>query len=237
MMLMTKNKLFSAVVFDMDGVVIDTRKPIEAFWHTVAGEHNIVISTETMERQIHGCPARQTVYALFPDLSLEEKEALFERCEHFETTMEYIAMAGIKDLFASLKKHHIPVALVTSSLPPKVSNVVKQLRLEGTFDTIVTSDLVEKGKPDPACYRLAAKKLQVKPEDCIVFEDAVSGVRAAAGANMFTIGVGGAYQAPMLIEAGAGEVIMDFKNVRVKPQAGNVVLEISPALSLAIANS
>lgn len=229
---MIATNIFSAVVFDMDGVVIDTRKPIEAFWHTIAAEHNLQITTEMMERQIHGCPARQTVSVLFPELSSKEKEELFERCEHFETTMDYRTMSGIKGFFEDLKKNAIPIALVTSSLPPKVANVIKQLQLEGIFDTIVTSDLVEKGKPDPACYLLAAKKLQLLPEQCIVFEDAVSGVKASTGAEMFTIGVGGVYQAPLLKEAGAKEVILNFDTVRIQPKGSHRYLTISPSLSV-----
>lgn len=228
-----KNKeSYSAVIFDMDGVVIDTRKPIEAFWYKIADEYNIVITTEIMERQIHGCPARQTIYTLLPDLSAKQKEELFERCEHFETTMDYVAMAGIKELFASLKEYLIPVALVTSSLPPKVANVIKKLALEEVFDTIVTSDLVEKGKPDPACYILAARKLNANPENCIVFEDAVSGVRASTGAGMFTVGVGGSYQSSMLRQAGASEVIANFEKVQVTQSGVEILLQISPALSL-----
>ena len=228
------NQTFAAVVFDMDGVVIDTRKPIEDFWHQLAKEHTVTITTEIMERQIHGCPARQTVYALFPHVPVEKKEEIFERCEFFETHMEYLAMSGIKAFFKALKENAIPVALVTSSLPPKVTNVITKLSLQGVFDTIVTSDLVEKGKPDPACYRLAAKNLNVQPQQCIVFEDAVSGVKAASGAGMFTIGVGGVYQSSLLQEAGAREVITDFEKVKLLPTKQGIQLQVSPDLSLAV---
>jgi sugar-phosphatase len=218
----------------MDGVVIDTRKPIEAFWHTLANEHEIVITTEIMERQIHGCPARQTVDTLFPHLPEEKKEQILEQCEHFETHMEYMTMSGVKKFFKSLKENGIPVALVTSSLQPKVAKVIKQLQLEGVFNTIVTADLVQKGKPDPACYRLAAERLNKQARHCMVFEDAVSGVKASTGAGMFTIGVGGTYQAPMLKEAGAKEVILNFDHMRLLPTQGSVSLQISPALTVHI---
>jgi sugar-phosphatase len=231
---MISDRIFSAVVFDMDGVVIDTRKPIEAFWHTLAGEHNMVITTDIIERQIHGCPARQTVYELFPDMPIEKKQEILKRCEHFETHMDYLTMSGVKEFFHALKKYDIPVALVTSSLPPKVAKVIKQLRLEGVFDTIVTADLVEKGKPDPACYNLAAKRLNKQAQDCIVFEDALSGVKASTDAGMLTIGVGGTYQAPLLKEEGAIEVILNFDNVQVVPVEGGITLQISPAFSLSI---
>jgi sugar-phosphatase len=93
---------------------------------------------------------------------------------------------------------------------------------------------VQKGKPDPACYRLAAERLNKQARHCMVFEDAVSGVKASTGAGMFTIGVGGTHQASMLKEAGAKEVILNFGHMRLLPTQGGVSLQISPALSVHI---
>ncbi len=230
-------QLIEAVIFDMDGVVIDTRPPIEAFWYKLADKYGIVITSEIMEQKIHGCPARQTVYALFSHLPDQVKEEILESCEYFETHLDYIAMAGIKQLLLSLKKQLIPVALVTSSLSPKVSNVVKQLTLEGLFTVVVTADLVEKGKPDPACYRLAAKQLGKNPQHCIVFEDAVSGVKAATGAGMLTVGVGAERQKRLLTEVGAVEVIPDFEKVVLVNKNAKLYLHITSSLILNLATN
>jgi HAD superfamily hydrolase (TIGR01509 family) len=125
---------------------------------------------------------------------------LLEACEVFENGMQYVAMRGVQALLEQLKAAGIATALVTSSLLPKVRKVQKVLGLEGAFDAIITSDLVPRGKPDPACYRLAAERLGLPPEGCIAFEDAYSGVRAAAGAGMFTVGVGPDRQEALLKE-------------------------------------
>jgi beta-phosphoglucomutase-like phosphatase (HAD superfamily) len=79
---------------------------------------------------------------------------------------------------------------------------------------------------------MAAKRLKKEPEACIVFEDAVSGVKAADGAGMFTIGVGVAYQASLLQEVGAKEVIANFERVSLKAEQEGLQLQISPSMSL-----
>jgi HAD superfamily hydrolase (TIGR01509 family) len=233
---MVQKVVFRAVVFDMDGVVIDTRTPIEEFWHHHAAQHHIRISAEVMEGKVHGCPARQTVAQVFGHLSEAEQGELLEACEVFENAMQYVAMRGVQALLDALKAVGIATALVTSSLLPKVRKVQKVLGLEGAFDAIVTSDLVPRGKPDPACYRLAAERLGLPPEGCIAFEDAYSGVRAAAGAGMFTVGVGPDRQEALLKEAGAKLLVPHFGNVSLQREPDgtlSIVLKEGVALPLA----
>ena len=220
----------------MDGVLIDTRTPIEAFWHHHAGRHHISISPEVMESKVHGCPARQTVAQVFGHLSGAEQAELLEACEVFENEMQYVAMRGVQALLGPLKADGIATALVTSSLLPKVRKVQKVLQLEGAFDAIITSDLVPRGKPDPACYRLAAERLGLPPEHCIAFEDAYSGVRAAAGAGMFTVGVGPDRQETLLKEAGAKLLVPHFGDVSLRREPDDALsITLNERLALPLA--
>ncbi|MBD0259671.1 MAG: HAD family phosphatase [Cytophagales bacterium] len=233
---MVQKVVFRAVVFDMDGVVIDTRTPIEEFWYHHAARHHIRISPEVMEGKVHGCPARQTVAQVFGHISEAEQAELLEACEVFENGMQYVAMRGVQALLGSLKAAGVATALVTSSLLPKVRKVQKVLELEGAFDAIVTSDLVPRGKPDPACYRLAAERLGLPPEECIAFEDAYSGVRAEAGAGMFTVGVGPARQETLLKEAGAKLLVPHFGDVSLRnPPDGTSSIVLNERLALPLA--
>ncbi|HEX8528621.1 MAG TPA: HAD family hydrolase, partial [Cytophagales bacterium] len=153
----------------------------------------------------------------------------------FENGMQYAAMRGVPALLKQLKAAGVATALVTSSLPPKVRKVQKVLGLEAAFDAIVTADLVPRGKPDPACYRLAAERLGLPPGACLAFEDAYSGVRAAAGAGMFTVGVGPDRQEALLKEAGAQGLVPHFGNVHLRnePDGGlSIILNEGLALPL-----
>lgn len=230
---MTRKAVYAAVIFDMDGVVIDTRTPIEAFWHHQAARHNLTISEEVMEGKVHGCPARQTVAQVFGSISQVDKERLLEACEVFENEMQYVPMQGIQALMQKLKEAEVATALVTSSLLPKVRKVQTALGLDGAFDTIVTSDLVERGKPDPACYQLAARKLGLEPAQCIAFEDAFSGVKAASGAGMFTVGVGPARQEALLASAGARLLVPHFGGVMLRKEpSGPLFIQLNESTSL-----
>jgi HAD superfamily hydrolase (TIGR01509 family) len=170
-------------------------------------------------------------------LSTEQKEEILEQCEDFETSLRYEAVDGVKELLSRLKENYIPTALVTSSLPPKVIKVFTQLQLDKMFDTVVTSNLVEKGKPDPACYLMAAQRLNKQPQKCIVFEDAVSGIKSATAAGMFVIGIGNTAQESLLKEVGAEEVIADFEQVQLEKQGNVFQLQINENLSLQLSTS
>ncbi len=211
---MYKELFFKAVIFDLDGVVIDTAAPIEAFWQKWADAKGISVDEKIMTEVIHGCPAVQTIERLFGKLSEQEKQDILADGEEMEANLQYKAMAGVMEFLRQLVEKDIKIALVTSSLPVKVEEVFRQIGLYGFFNEVVTADEVEKGKPDPACYRLAAKKLGVSGFDCLVFEDSLSGTRAASQAGMHVIGVNKPLMEPALKIAGAGFVMADFTQAK-----------------------
>lgn len=207
---MWKELGFKAVIFDLDGVVIDTAEPIESFWKKWGRAKGIDIDENTLAEAIHGCPALQTVNLLFDHLTAEEKQDILTDGEKMEANLTYKPMAGVLDFLKLLVAKNIKIALVTSSLPEKVGEVFRQVGLHSFFKEVVTADKVEKGKPDPACYRLAAKKLGILEQHCLVFEDSLSGTTAAAKAGMHVIGVNKPYMEENLKNAGASIVIPDF---------------------------
>ena len=88
-----------------------------------------------------------------------------------------------------LKEHGVQIGLVTSSDNAKVKRAFGLLHLDNLFDTLVTADRITQGKPDPMCYLLAAKDLNVSPEDCIVFEDSFNGLKAGMASGATVIGL------------------------------------------------
>jgi sugar-phosphatase len=205
---------FRAVLFDMDGVVIDTRQSIIDFWQALAAEEGVVLTTDDFDRHIHGVPLAHTLKALFPKLSPEPDGTLLDRITRYEVGLRYTEIAGVRSLLQSLKAARVRTALVTSGMGWKVDEVVRQLALGGLFDVVVTAADIKRGKPDPACYLAAAAKLNVAPANCLVFEDAVSGVRSAVAAGMVCIGVQSGHLAEVLVAEGVRHVIQDFTLAR-----------------------
>jgi HAD superfamily hydrolase (TIGR01509 family) len=202
--------IYHAALFDMDGVIVDTAAAVVDFWQQIAQSHGIRLSEEEIARYVHGRPARGVLDALFSWLGTAERHEVHAQMREYELADTYHEVPGAVDLVRALRRRGMPTALVTSGEPAKVDTVLRQLSLEGQFTAIVTADDVHSGKPDPECYVLGARRLSVAPQDCVVFEDAVSGVRAAVAAGAACIGVGGPETAGALLAEGAIGVVPDL---------------------------
>lgn len=204
-----------AFLFDMDGVVIDTVPAIETFWNQIAAEHGITLSDEDFTARIHGVPVRDPLRRLFPMRSPVDDGAFLARIEADERTQTYHEVPGVGALLIALRERGVPVGLVTSGMPWKVATVTEQLPLDSLFRTVVTAAGVARGKPAPDCYLLGAERPGIEPSRCLVFEDAVPGVRAARAAGMHCVGVQPPTGAECLREQGVFTVVADFRGVRV----------------------
>jgi beta-phosphoglucomutase len=112
--------------------------------------------------------------------------------DYVERMMPEEIFPGVKQLIRDLKSNGIKVGLASSSKNAKT--VIKLLHIQNEFDAIVDGTMIEHSKPHPEIFLLTAKKLGVKPEECLVFEDAEAGVAAALAAGMKCVGVGDAQQ-------------------------------------------
>ena len=121
-------------------------------------------------------------------------------------------MPGSIEFIRMLKEHGVQIGLVTSSDNAKVKRAFGLLHLDNPFDTLVTADRITQGKPDPMCYLLAAKDLNVSPEDCIVFEDSFNGIQSGKDAGMRVIGLSTTNPAESLRDQ-VYEVIPNFEKV------------------------
>jgi sugar-phosphatase len=228
---------FRAVLFDMDGVVIDTRQSILDFWQAVAAEQGVKLTADDIDRHIHGVPLAHTLKALFPTLPPEPDQTFLDRITQYELGLRYTEVAGVSLLLQSLKAAAVRTALVTSGMGWKVDAVFRQLALGGLFDVVVTAADIGRGKPDPACYLAAASKLEVAPANCVVFEDSVSGVRSAVAAGMACIGVQSGHLADMLIAAGVRHTIPDFTLVQLDQSGNDAQLRLSGGFTLAFSTA
>jgi HAD superfamily hydrolase (TIGR01509 family) len=205
---------FQAILFDMDGVVINTEAAVIAFWEKIAAQYGVKITPADYDTHVFGRPCAQSLDVLFPHLTAAERADVFAVEQDFEINQVYTATPGVIGFLRALDEANIPRALVTSGEMWKVDEVMRQLGIRDLFTTMVTAEDTPQGKPDPTCYRLGAQRLNVPPEDCLVFEDSVSGVQAALGAGAYCVGVRPARTAPTLIALGVTTVIPDFTVVR-----------------------
>jgi len=179
---MTKNK---AVLFDLDGVLIDTEGLYTEFWAATGREFGI--SSPTFAHDIKGTTLK-SILNQFPGDEL--KARVMQRIHDFEDTMQYRMFDGVEDFLKSLKEAGIPTAIVTSSDEVKMACLFAQLpALRNMVDIVIDASMVTRSKPDPQGYLLAAGKLGCKPEDCYVFEDSLQGLEAGRRAGATVIGL------------------------------------------------
>jgi beta-phosphoglucomutase family hydrolase len=206
--------LCKAVIFDMDGTLINSTKADFLAWQKLFSFYGKSLTYEEYIPLL-GIKSAQVVKEFLPVKNDEEIQmALTQKLVFFH---EYVAENGIypvpyADVFLKqIKQLDIPVALATSSRKAKMEMVMTKVNLVTLFDAIVTGGDVKNGKPAPDIFIKAAEKLGVRPQDCIVFEDASNGVKAAKNAFMKCVAVSSTQSPESLREADL--VIDSFKDL------------------------
>lgn len=183
-----QERQLKAVLFDLDGVVFDTEPQYTVFW----GEQCRLYHPERpgLEQEIKGSTLTQIYDCWFSGLLQKEQPVITERLNAYEQQMDYDYIEGFIAFVDDLHRHGVKTAVVTSSNLPKMESVYrKQPGFKSLFDAILTSEDFEKSKPDPDCYLKAAQKLGVEPDECVVFEDSVNGLRSGMAAKMKVVGL------------------------------------------------
>jgi sugar-phosphatase len=171
------------LLFDLDGVLISSIASALRCWRRWAAMYDVP-NAENFTLP-HGMPARDIVILLRPDIDPDEGLRVIEDME-IEDVGDIQVLAGVRELLASLPPERWTI--VTSCTRRLLD---ARLRAAGLPEppNLVTSDMVSRGKPDPEPYRRGAEALGLKPEECIVVEDAVVGVQAGLGAGCRVLAV------------------------------------------------
>ena len=188
---MTLRKSF-AVLFDMDGVIVDSNP-----WHRIAlqdfcRQHGFSLSDEDLRDRIYGRTNREWLTNLFGqsdprDLArwADEKETLYRKLyEH-----DIRPVNGLVDFLNHLNEHGIDRAIGTSAPPANVDFTLGKTGLRKYFEVILDETFVSRGKPDPEIYLKSAAALGYDPGRCIVIEDSLSGIAAGKAAGAKVIGI------------------------------------------------
>ena len=173
-----------AILFDLDGVLIDSEGLYTGFWEKTEALYPTGIPN--FARAIKGTNLDSIMQLFKP----EERDDIMARILDFDSHLEYPMFDGTLDLLDRLAALNIPAALVTSSNPEKMDQLSRQYPdFLARFATVINGSMVNRGKPDPEGYLLAATKLGKKPADCVVVEDSLQGIRAgrAAGCEVWAL--------------------------------------------------
>lgn len=175
----------TAVLFDLDGVLIDSEGLYTAFWAETGRIFGV--PSPTFAADIKGTTLK-SILNYFPGEELKAK--VIQRIHDFEDTMQYQLFPGVEDFLKALKQAGIPTAIVTSSDEVKMACLYSQLPiLREMVDVVIDASMVTRSKPDPQGYILAAEKLERAPENCYVFEDSLQGLEAGRSAGATVIGL------------------------------------------------
>ena len=175
----------TAVLFDLDGVLIDSEGLYTAFWAETGRIFGV--PSPTFAADIKGTTLK-SILNYFPGEELKAK--VIQRIHDFEDTMQYQLFPGVEDFLKALKQAGIPTAIVTSSDEVKMACLYSQLPiLREMVDVVIDASMVTRSKPDPQGYILAAEKLGRAPENCYVFEDSLQGLEAGRSAGATVIGL------------------------------------------------
>jgi HAD superfamily hydrolase (TIGR01509 family) len=181
-------KVFKAALFDLDGVVFDTEPQYTVFWGAICRQYHP--EHPGLEHEIKGSTLTQ-IYDRWLNGTLEaERESITRRLDDYDQHMHYDNIAGFEAFIADLRLHGVKTAVVTSSNILKMESVYRyQPSFKQLFDAILTSEDFDRSKPDPDCYLKAARRLEVKTSECIVFEDSFNGLRSGRAAEMAVVGL------------------------------------------------
>ena len=185
-----------AFIFDLDGVIVDTAKYHYLAWRNLANALGFDF-TEAQNELLKGVSRIQSLEILLSigkvELPRAEKEKLLlqkntEYLEYVNKMTSEEILPGVNDLLNFLEINDIRYALGSASKNAPL--ILEKVGLLNRFTAIVDGNDVSKAKPDPEVFLIGAKKLGIKPENCVVVEDAIAGIQAANAAKMISIGIG-----------------------------------------------
>lgn len=218
-----------AILFDMDGTLVDSTRIVELAWNSWAARHNIAL--EDVLSFSHGRPTIATLEHFLP--GKDHSEELEELSRFEETQTEGIlAVPGAADILHALQTHNHPWAVVTSARRKLAETRVAAAGLPLPA-VIVPIDEIRNGKPDPEGFIHAAAQLGVAPEECVVFEDTRPGIEAGLSAGMQVVGLLTTYSSQQLRHR---PLVRDFLDVEIRTVGDFLRLEFKDQSQRAVSS-
>ncbi|MCF7805387.1 MAG: HAD family phosphatase [Candidatus Marinimicrobia bacterium] len=203
-----------AVIFDMDGVIVDSNPAHKEAIQRFLQRHDQSLSDNELREKVYGRTNRDWLRNTFNGITeeqiaeyIDEKEAIFR--EIFAGDIR--PLPGLQEFLDSLQGMQVPMAVGTSAPQVNADWVLNQTGLREYFEVVLQAEDVTHGKPHPEMYLKSAWALGMRPEDCIIFEDSVSGIEAGRRAGGTVIGVTTTHSREEM--AATAFVISDFTEI------------------------
>lgn len=176
----------TAVLFDFDGVVMDTETQYSIFWHKVGVDY---LGMDDLENRVKG-QTLTYIYDTFFGGKAKEQEEITAALIRFEQEMDYDYIPGVLDFIADLRRNHVQMAVVTSSNDQKMAAVYRaRPEVRTMFDRILTAEMFTRSKPAPDCFLLGMEVFGTTPDTTYVFEDSFNGLKAGMASEATVIGL------------------------------------------------
>ena len=220
------------LIFDMDGVVIDSNPYHKISWEKFLVGQGMHFDDELFDNVLSGRTAPTSLRMLFgEDIAQEDMDRFMKEVDHnYQTLLRENAdvkpIAGLYEFLHQIRNKRIPMALATSAPELNIELGLQKLELENTFQHIIGKVDVTHGKPHPEVYLKALDLLGLPAENCIVFEDSRAGVQSALSAGIKVVGIASGHTKDELLEEGVSLAVDDFRD-----------LELEEVLALAGANT
>jgi beta-phosphoglucomutase len=200
----------AAVIFDMDGVLVDSAEAHRRAWHQLGDEVGTPFTTERF-RQTFGMRNASIIPAWLGEVSAQRfaeldqrKEALYRELVRQGAVRIY---RRVPEVFVELRGHGAGVAVASSGPGQNIALLIDTMGARDCIDVVIAAEDVSHGKPHPDAFLKAAERLQVAPQRCAVIEDSVHGIEAATRAGMLAVAVLTSTPRDALVAAGAEVVV------------------------------
>lgn len=205
-----------AIIFDMDGTLVDNIPYHEESWIVFLKEYGIMIEPENFAAQNHGTLDEMIIRFFGNDLS---KERIHELGLAKENAYQNLYQPHIKEVngltpfLQKLKQNNIKTGLATMGIPASIDFILGGLDIKNYFDEITGGIEVLKGKPNPDIFLKTVEKLQVDGKDTLAVEDSMGGIKSAKDAGLKVVGITTTHSEEELMDNGCTFVIHDYTNI------------------------
>ena len=205
--------MIKGIIFDMDGTIVDSLPYHHEAWKIFFNENQVENFSDKL-KDYKGGGTLDLMKAVYGDkYSLkdlksmsDEKEVIFR--EIYKGKINPIE--GFKKFLIDIKSKHILVGLASNAVRKNVSLIINELNIFNDFDSIISGDEVNNGKPNPEMFNKPINRFNIKKDECLIFEDSLEGVKAAKNSGIKVVGISSSTSDKTLIDAGSIKTISNY---------------------------